>query len=530
MLTSTSKSVWGIFSLLSFSVIGGLILQNYDTNFSERGISETDISETDATFESPKQIFSSQLSLRFVENRGQAGAGAKYHVQGASHTVLFHENKIVLKRDESQTAKNEIILRFAGANQSPSVFGVDKLAGVAHFYKGENPDKWRTNVPTYSAVKYSELYPGIDMAYIGDDGTLESEFYVSPGANYHQIKLDYQGIKSKKIREDGSLVIATELGDLIEKTPYVYQDIDGERVEIESEYVILSDATVGFELSAYNDELPLVIDPELAFITIIPGFGGEFASAVVQDASGNIIAAGGANRFFPAADEIDGSNHVGGLGNDGLLIKTDSVGNVIYSALFGGTKPDYFTDMVTDASGSLYLTGFTSSKDFPVLNPAQDSSGGQDDAFLVIFDSTGVLMYGTYLGGSNGEFGNGIAIDSSGNIYIGGSTESSNYPTLNAFQSTLLGSFTTDVFLAKYNPLGEVVYSTFLGGSDGDRLSGLEVTSDGQLTVTGGTVSEDFPLMNPYQDTLGGVKWSTGDIFISRLNAAGNALIYSTYF
>ncbi len=480
--------------------------------------------------ESTSTIFSASPQLRFIENQGQAGPQAKYHVQGADHTVLFHSNKITLRRDVSPTLGNEIVLQFDGANQSPKVEGIEKLAGVAHFYKSQSPDQWYTNVPTYKSVRYTELYPGIDMAYIGANGNLESEFYLAPGIDYHQIRLDYQGVQSRTIRDDGALILKTELGELIEKAPFAYQNINGDRVEVEAEYTIFADASIGFELNSYDSEFPLVIDPQLAFITVVPGFNGEFASAVVHDASGNIIAAGGGNRFFPANNVIDASNHVGGLGNDGLLVKTDSVGNVIYSALFGGTKPDYFTDIATDASGSLYLTGFTNSKDFPLLNPAQDSSGGQAEAFLVIFDSTGVLMYGTYLGGSEGEWGEAIAVDGSGNIYIGGATTSSDFPTLNAFQSTLLGSFTTDVFLAKYNPVGELVYSTFLGGSNRDRLSGLEVTSDGQLTITGGTTSTDFPLMNPYQDTLGGVKWSTGDIFISRLNAAGDALIYSTYF
>ncbi|MBN4056976.1 T9SS type A sorting domain-containing protein [bacterium AH-315-J21] len=520
-------NIYGISTL-----VAALVIYLATTAFYKESVSTKIEIEDKATnnAESTSTIFATSPQLRFIENQGQAGPNAKYHVQGAGHTVLFHSNKITLRRDVSPTLGNEIVLRFDGANESPKVDGVEKLAGVAHFYKGQSPDQWHTNVPTYKSVMYTELYPGIDMAYIGASGDIESEFYLAPGVDYHQIHLNYQGVQSRTIRNDGALVLKTELGELIEKAPFAYQDINGSRVEVEAEYKILADASIGFELSSYDSEFPLVIDPQLTFITVVPGFNSEFANAVVKDASGNIIGAGGGNRFFPANDVIDASNHVGGLGNDGLLIKTDSVGNVIYSALFGGRRPDYFTDMVTDASGFLYLTGFTSSKDFPVLNPAQDSSGGQDDAFLVILDSTGVLMYGTYLGGSSGEFGNGIAIDSSGNIYIGGTTESSDYPTLNAFQSTLLGSFTTDVFLAKYNPLGELVYSTFLGGSDKDRLSGLEVTSDGQLTITGGTVSEDFPLMNPYQDTLGGVKSSTGDIFISRLNAAGDALIYSTYF
>lgn len=149
--------------------------------------------------------------LRFVANEGQAGSHAKFHVQGAGHTVLFYEDKVVLRRNESETVNNEIVLQFVGANQSPAVEGIGILPGVAHFYKGRNPDQWHIDVPTYKSVVYEELYPGIDMAYIGDEGQLESEFYVSPGVDYHQIRLNYQGIRSTVIRDDGALVIETEL-------------------------------------------------------------------------------------------------------------------------------------------------------------------------------------------------------------------------------------------------------------------------------------------------------------------------------
>jgi len=162
----------------------------------------------------------SDQRLRFIANQGQAGAGALYHVQGAGHTVLFHQDRIVLRRTESASESNEVVLQFEGANSAPVVEAVEKLPGVAHFYKGSNPDQWHTNVPTYGAVFYKDLYPGIDMAYIGDQGTLESEFYLAPGADYHQIKLHYQGVKSSTIREDGALVLDTELGELVDASGF----------------------------------------------------------------------------------------------------------------------------------------------------------------------------------------------------------------------------------------------------------------------------------------------------------------------
>ncbi|MCK5455738.1 MAG: hypothetical protein KAI45_01350, partial [Melioribacteraceae bacterium] len=185
------------------------------------------------------QNLMANMPLRFIPNKGQAGNEAEYHVQAAGHTVLFHDEKIVLRREESIDKKNEIVLEFKEANKNPIIEGNERLTGVANFFKGSDPTKWQTNLPTYSSIMYKELYPGIDMGYIGEEGNLESEFYVSARTDYHKIKIEYSGIKSKRIRDDGALLLETELGELIEKAPYAYQDIDGVREEIEAEYTLL---------------------------------------------------------------------------------------------------------------------------------------------------------------------------------------------------------------------------------------------------------------------------------------------------
>ena len=237
-----------------------------------------------------KTSLTNQLSgqrLRFVENRGQAGKDALYHVQGAGHTVLFYRNQIVLRRAgvdaESQASKsNEVVLQFAGADENPVIEGIDQLPGVAHFYKGQDPDHWQTNVPTFGSVLYRNLYPGIDMAYLGEGGALESEFYVTPGADYRQIRLNYKNVQSRTIRDDGALVLETELGSLVEKAPIVYQDIAGERIEIDARYMLFEDETVGFELGDYDHEYAVVIDPELIFLTSFGSVGGGVCNSGIE--------------------------------------------------------------------------------------------------------------------------------------------------------------------------------------------------------------------------------------------------------
>ncbi len=535
MQTISNKSA--IKSLALILISSSLALWVVSERFQQEDLTGSVNSDVEKASNLSSANLAATQQLRFVENQGQAGLSAKYHVQGAGHTVLFHEDKVVLRRDEAVGAKNEIVLQFNGANQNPEVSGREKLPGVAHFYKGQNPEQWHTNVPTYESVIYSELYPGIDMAYIGNDGKLESEFYVSPGVDFRQIRISYNGVKAITIRDDGALALTTEIGELIERRPFAYQNVDGARKEIDAEYVLLADASVGFELGGYDHERPLVIDPELVFLSTIPGGpgGGEWAGDVVIDNDNNVILSGGANRFFPAADSIAGSNHVGGSSSDGLLVKLDgTTGAVIYSALFGGSRLDYFNELAIDPSGNLYLTGLTKSSDFPVLNALQDTLAGAEDAFMTILDATGALTYSTYIGGTLRDWGEGITLDDSGNVYIGGSTESDDFPTTAGFQSTFQGgsrgsAFPADNFVAKFTAQGDLVYATYLGGSGDDRFQGLTANSSGQVTVAGNTLSSDFPMMNAYQDTLGGIKWGIGDITVTKLNSSGTGLIYSTY-
>jgi len=475
-------------------------------------------------------------SMYFVMNKGQAGADAKFHTQAAGHTVLFCQDKVLFCRNESTGAANEIELSFAGTSSPAIIEGIRKKEGTAHYYKGSNTKSWQIDAPLFGSVVYRDLYPGIDMGYIGDDGVLETEFYLDPGADPHQIKLQYAGIKSKTIRHDGALVIETELGQFIEKTPIALQDIDGVIEDIEVRYIVDDNENIGFELGEYDHDNPLVIDPELIFLsTIGPGGVGPYGTDVALDSKGNLIIAGVANRFFPATDTIEASNHEDGFSNDGLLLKIDGqTGEVIWSALFGGKKFDNISGIAIDSMDNIYITGATSSDDFPTLNPFQANSGGDDDAFMAKLDSSGVLTYSTYLGGSEREWGEGIAIDRAGNVYIAGITFSDDFPVLNAFQMTHSKDadqdFPNDLFVAKVNSTGSKEYATYLGGIGNDRLGGIAVNASGEAVIAGSTSSPDFPVVNAFQDTYhGGSMYFERDITISKFNAAGNALIFSTF-
>ncbi len=474
--------------------------------------------------------------LRFVTNRGQAGLDALFHVQAAGHTVLFFENQITLRRTEAELGNNEVILQFEGSNIAPLVEGKGMLPGVEHYYTGSDPDNWHTDVPTFSSVRYNELYSGIDLAYLGNDGALESTFYLEPGANVRLIRLNYQNVRSTTIRSDGALVVETDLGELIDKAPYAFQEIGGVNIEIESRYVLLEDSTVGFELGEYDRNYELVIDPELVFLVsygTVFSIGFTSAEEVVIDDNGDLILAGFSNLNFPATNTIAASNDAS---ISGLLMKLDGrTGEVLYSALFGGTGIDRFNGMAFDQAGNMYLTGVTESEDFPIMNGAQETLAGDSDAFLVILTADVELTHSTYLGGNANDIGADIVTDSAGGVFVVGQTSSLDFPTTAAsFQEVFGGSNSDfdsggDYFVTKFTALGSIDFATYIGGSSSERVCASVVNAAGELTITGVSTSTDFPLANAYQGTYGGGGNFSGDMTISRLNSNGDGLLYSTY-
>jgi len=294
-------------------------------------------------------------------------------------------------------------------------------------------------------------------------------------------------------------------------------------------YVKPVTALVVLLLTLLSPRYAVAQQAELQFLTSFSGITPRWANATAIDANGDVILVGAADRFFQATDVIDGSNHVGGFGQDGVILKLDGEsGEVLYSALFGGSGQDLFNDIEIDASGNLYLTGFTESTDFPTMNATQAESGGSDDAFLTILSATGTLLYGTYLGGSDRDWGEAITIDGAGNVFVVGRTSSSDFPTVAPYQAAFGGgaSFPSDLFAVRYNPDRSVGFATYLGGSRDEDVCGIGVNVAGELTIGGDTDSEDYPVANAQQATFAG---GSSDMMVTTFNPSGSSLVYSTY-
>jgi len=459
-------------------------------------------------------------------------------------------------------------MRFAGARHEARPTTGDPLPGQSNYFIGSNSRRWRTGVPHYGQIRYESVYPGIDLLFHGNEQQLEYDFVLAAHADPALPQVVFSGMRgiARKLSVDtnGDLIA----GDLRLRKPVAFQGADN----VEISYRILGRNRVGFHLGPYDKSRPLVIDPTLEYSTVLQWSAEAAANAVAVDGAGNVYIAGSA-------------------GSHAVVAKLSPAGVFLYSNFFGGSRFQECLGIAIDAAGSAYVTGDTSSADFPTMNPFQgtDKSSPSNTAFVTkIAPSGSALIYSTYLGGSVGEKGSGITVDAAGNAYVAGLTASPDFPVvptapgppagrdsafvteLNAAGSALtyslvigsatarvaaaaiaidsagnaytggsaLGALTTmnalqpanagasDAFVAKIQPGGALAYLTYLGGSNDDFLNAIAVGPDGSVYVAGYTFSSDFPTLNPLQAKLAG----TVNAFVAKLNPAGTALVYSTYF
>src|SRR6266513_2842997 len=511
-----------------------------------------------------------KLPLQFEANRGQTHKDVRFLSRGAGYSLYLTAGEAVLvlskpyagaKRDSRSTPVQgkSVALRMSlvGAASKPQVTGLDELPGKANYFIGKDRSKWRTNVPTYAKVQYQNVYPGIDLVYYGDQRQLEYDFVIAPGVNPKKIVLGFRGADKLEIDSQGELVLHTSGGDIRQHKPIIYQEIDGVRREIDGGYVRKGANRVGFQLAAYDTTRPLIIDPVvLSYSTYLGGSDEDWAGGIAVDADGNAYVTGYTRSTdFPTTTGAFQPTHSGGafVSDDAFVTKLNSSGSaLIYSTYLGGSGfivtvqrsayrcgNDRGHGIAVDAGGNAYVTGETTSKDFPTtpgaFQPAVTVSiKCPGDAFVTKLDPSGLLLYSTYLGGNNtyndGASGSGITVDSSGNAYVTGYTDSANFPTTpGAFQTTYAdtSAYSRDAFVTKMNPTGSgLVYSTYLGGEFESAGAGIAVDADGNAYVTGSTTSDNFPTT---PGAFQGDKSGTGEAFVTKFNPSGSALVYSTY-
>ncbi len=461
-----------------------------------------------------------KLPLSFERNQGQTDASVKFLARGQGYTLYLTAGEAVL----ATKAHDVMRMKLLGADAAAEASGVEEMAGKSNYFIGNDPTKWRTNVPTFAKVKFGHVYSGIDLVYYGNQRQLEYDFVVAPGADPKRIQFEFEGAKLGRDGH-GDLVLKTGRGELQWHKPVAYQEKDGGRQEIAARYVIKDKNRVGFEIAAYDHTKPLFIDP-LVYSTYLGGSGDDPGYGIAVDSSGSAYVVGWTNSpNFPTMNPLQ-PTLVGGA--NAFVTKFNSAGSaLVYSTYLGGVGGAQGYGIAVDSAGNAYLTGRTHGQ-FPTVNPFQPTAGGFFDAFVAKLDPTGsALVYSSYLGGSYNDEGFAIAVDSAGSAYVTGFTQSSDFPTVNPFEpSPCPGSGCVGAFVSKVNPAGSaLVYSTYLSGHNVTQGNGIAVDGAGSAYVIGVTQAADFPTMNPLQGTLGG--YQNG--FITKFNSTGSALVYSTY-
>lgn len=402
-------------------------------------------------------------------------------------------------------------LSFLGANPAPRIAGAEPLAATVSYLIGADQARWRTGVPTYGRVVYHDLYPAIDLAYDGTHGQVEDTYTIAPGADPGAIGLGVTGATA--VRLDGDrLVLDTAQGPVIEQAPVAYQDIDGQRQDVPARYTLDGAGRVGFALDAYDHTLPVTIDPVLAYSTYLGGNADDEGNAIAVDAQGDAYVAGETSSpNYPTTTGAYSTTLAGQF--DAFVTKLNPSGTArLWSTYLGGTGFDAVYGVAVDVSGTVYLTGGTSSTDFPLRHAYQGTyGGGLTNAFVTRLSADGrTLLYSSYLGGGFNDQGTAIAADGVGHAYVTGLAQSPTFPTTaNAYQRTIAGTTCAltpfaypstpceDAFVAEVDTTASgtasLPYSSFLGGTGNDTGEGIALNGTRRVSVAGTAGSASFP-------------------------------------
>lgn len=488
----------------------------------------------------------SRLPLRFEENRGQWNSEVLFAARtgvAAGHSSLFltAHGPVLVTSARKDAPPRQVEISLVGANPKPAIDALDRLPAHVDYFKGDR-SHWHTGISQYARIAYRSMYPGIDVVYHGSQDQLEYDFLLEPGADPRAIRLEFPGADRVSLNPDGDLVVESGATRFLQKRPVLYQEEPhtSQRRPVEGRYRLLAGGVAVLDVSHYNRSQPLIIDPVVTYASFLGGSATDEVNAVTTDANGYIYVCGWTDStdLAPTYNGVQGSDTGE---NDAFIAIFDptqiGVPSLRYLTYLGGSSDDAAAAITVDASGNLYVTGTTSSLDFPLAgNSIQTSlalstseTAFNPNLFIVVISQTNGLVYSTYYGGTGGDFPYGIGLDSSGNIYIGGTTQSTDFPvTANAYAGVLWGG--SDVFVLEINTNAtSALYASYIGGEDRDDGRGFVVTPDGKVYFAASTLSTEFPLAGrAYQNFLSGIE----NLVVAEmdLTQSGNpSLVYATY-
>jgi Beta-propeller repeat len=473
--------------------------------------------------------------LVFEANHGQTASTVRFLSHGNGHSFLLKDTEAVLSfANPSLTVRMKLV----GQNPHPAIEGIGRQPGFTNYYHGNDPAQWLKAIPNFEKVRYTAVYPGIDMIYYGSGRQLEYDFEIQPLSDPSTIQIEFEGVSGISVAPDGDLILSTSSGEIRHRRPVAFQRRGALQDPVAASFIV-RDRRVGFAVGRYDRSRPLIIDPTLVWSSYLGGTGNDQGNDVALDSDGNVYVTGFTQDGATFSDEDPPP--VPTLVPDpekrfeGFVTKLSPSGSVIYSTYFGGTPPtslssqtvdDEAHSLALDGMGHVFVVGYTFNNNFPIVDGFQTTPKGAQEAYIVRLDSgTGTLQFSSYLGGSQSDRAFGVAVDADGSAYVAGSTLSLNFPVLNAFQPKF-GEGLRDVFLTKVTVAGTIGFSTYLGGFGDEQAYDVAVDSAGNIVLTGYTTSLNFPTSHNLFSFRGG----QDDIFITKFNPTGNALVFSTYW
>ena len=411
-------------------------------------------------------------------------------------------------------------LRFDGARPEAQPEGLEPLPTRINILGGNIPAAWQPSLPAFGAVRYRGLYPGIDMVYRAAN-RIKSEFVVAPGADPARIRMRFSGGQSLSVDDEGSLRVKSAEGELRDEHLQVFQWIAGRKVKVPARFNIVENQVAGFELGSFDPGSELVIDPVISYSSYLGGSRIDQITAVAVDAAGAAYVSGWTDsQNFPVLSSI----RIFSGSVEAFVAKIGPTGALEWATFIGGSSDDRALGIAVDPSGNSYAVGYTTSTNFPTVNPLQANKSGGRDVFVTKLNSTGsAIVYSTYWGGSGNEQANGVAVDVYGQPYVVGDTDSANFPTKFPWRSALGGL--RDAFHFKIGVNGAMSYSTYVGGSGDDRGITVAITNTLTPYIAGCTASNNFPTSNALQSANAGGQ----DAFVIRFNSDADNVIFSTY-
>ena len=410
-------------------------------------------------------------------------------------------------------------VRFEGASDDVHITAEKQQESFNNYFTGNDPSKWASNCKIYKGVTYHNMYPGIDVRYYSDNGTLKYDIVVNPGANAANILLKYEGAEKLTIKS-GLLYVKTSVGDVKELEPYSYQFSKDGKSEVNCRYEIVNGNSVRFKIKSYSANLPLIIDPTVIFSSFSGSTSDNWGFTATPGPDGSLFGGGIVQQSgYPLTPGAYQQTPGGGHWDIGLTRFSTDGTTRLYSTYLGGTADDYPLSMISDGQGNLVMMGRTYSTNFPgrAIVPAGNTGA---DLFVTKFNAAGTALIGSLrIGGSGldaaniedqrgstasakrtrtlrfyGDDSRGeVILDGGNNIYVATQTQSDNFPQVNEFQSARAGL--QDGVILKLDPTcNNIIFSSYFGGRGDDGVFVMDISpASGNLYVAGTTTSTDFP-------------------------------------